>query len=144
MKRSSIIGAALAVAALAAPGAAYAQGVGRGAAEGAAVGNRAAGPVGGAVGGAVGGVVGGVNGAVAGILGIDQRPRFHEYVVREHRPSYHWGNEVRVGAVLPENGVTYYDVPAEYHVRPGYRYTVIDNRTVLVDPVTHEVVEVLE
>jgi hypothetical protein len=50
---------------------------------------------------------------------------------------------VRVGAVLPEEGVTYYDVPPEYGVR-DYRYTVVNNRTVLVDPRTHRIVEVVE
>jgi hypothetical protein len=64
-------------------------------------------------------------------------------VVREHRPSYRWGHEVRVGAVLPEAGVTYYEVPPEYHVR-GYRYAIVDDRTVLVEPRTHRIVEVIE
>jgi hypothetical protein len=63
----------LALAVLAMPLAAQAQGVVRGAEEGSAAGNRAAGPVGGAVGGAVGGVVGGVEGGIKGILGIPQR-----------------------------------------------------------------------
>ena len=82
-------------------------------------------------------------GGVAGVLGVDQRPRFHEYVVREHRPSYQYREDVRVGAVLPEEGVTYYEVPAEYGAR-DYRYTVVNNHTVLVDPRTHRIVEVIE
>jgi Protein of unknown function (DUF1236) len=48
-----------------------------------------------------------------------------------------------VGAVLPSSGVTYYEVPAEYGVR-NYRYTVVNDRTVLVDPRTHTVVQVIE
>ena len=48
-----------------------------------------------------------------------------------------------VGAVLPEEGVTYYDVPQEYGVR-DYRYTVVNGRTVLVDPRTHRIIEVVE
>jgi hypothetical protein len=91
----------------------------------------------------VGGVIGGVVGGVAGVLGVDERPRFHEYVVREHRPSYHYGSDVRVGAVLPEEGVTYYEVPPEYGVRE-YHYTVVNDRTVLVDPRTHRIVQVVE
>ena len=47
-------------------------------------GERAAGPVGAIVGGTIVGIVGGVS----GILGVDQGPRFHRYVVEEHRPSY--------------------------------------------------------
>jgi hypothetical protein len=39
--------------------------------------------------------------------------------------------------------VEYYEVPAEYGVR-NYRYTVVNNRTVLVDPSTRRVVQVVE
>ncbi len=120
-------------------GAASAQGVPGGAAQGAREGERAAGPVG----AVVGGVVGGVTGGVAGILGVDQRPRFHSYVVEQRRPSYTYGEDVRVGAVLPDSGVTYYDVPPEYGARE-YRYTVVNGRTVLVEPRTHRIVEIVE
>ena len=91
----------------------------------------------------VGGVVGSVVGRVASVLGVDQRPRFHSYVVEQHRPSYRYGEEVRVGAVLPEEGVTYYDVPPEYGVH-DYRYTVVNGRTVLVEPRTRRIVEIVE
>ena len=95
------------------------------------------------VGGPVGAVVGGVGGAIVGGLSDDQRPRFREYTVRERRPSYRYQEEVRVGAVLPSSGVTYYEVPAEYGVR-DYRYTVVNDRTVLVDPRTHRVIQIVE
>jgi hypothetical protein len=52
-------------------------------------------------------------------------------------------NSARVGAVLPSSGVTYYEVPAEYGVR-DYRYTVVNDRTVLVDPRTHRVIQIVE
>jgi hypothetical protein len=39
--------------------------------------------------------------------------------------------------------VTYYDVPQEYSAR-GYRYTVVNDRPVLVDPHTRHIVEVVE
>ena len=130
----------LAVAAvLAMPAAASAQGTIRGAEEGAAAGGAAAGPVG----AIVGGTVGAATGTVGAILGVDDRPRFREYVVREHRPSYTVREEVRVGTVLPPSGVTYYDVPTEYHVRPGYRYTIVNERPVIVEPRTRRIVEVI-
>jgi hypothetical protein len=44
---------------------------------------------------------------------------------------------------LPEAGVTYYDVPQEYGVR-DYRYTIVNDRPVLVDPRTRRIVEVVE
>jgi hypothetical protein len=130
---------AVLTAAILVPLSAIAQGVPGGINEGARKGDRAAGPVGAIVGGTIGGVVGGVS----GILGVDQRPRFHTYVVDQHRPSYTYRGDVRVGAELPEAGVTYYDVPQEYGAR-DYRYTVINDRTVLVDPRTHRIVEVIE
>jgi hypothetical protein len=128
---------ALALAAM--PFAAQAQGTVRGAQEGAEAGGRAAGPLG----AVVGGTVGAAAGTVGGILGVEDRPRFREYVVRERIPSYRYEQELRVGAVLPERGVTYYDVPAEYHVT-GYRYAYINEHPVLVEPRTRRVVEIID
>ena len=134
-----LIGTVALVVTLAAPALTLAQGVPGGVERGARDGERAAGPVGAIVGGTVGGVVGGV----AGILGADQRPRFRSYVTEQHRPSYTYREKVRVGAVLPEAGVTYYDVPKEYGVR-NYRYTIVNDEPVLVDPSTRRIVEVIE
>ena len=112
---------------------------GSGAATGAATG-----AVGGAiVGGPVGAVVGGVAGAVVGGLSEQHQPLFREYVVQQRRPSYRHQGEVRVGTVLPSSGVTYYEVPPEYGVR-GHRYTVVNDRVVLVDPGSRRVVQVVE
>jgi Protein of unknown function (DUF1236) len=134
-----VIGITTLVAALTVSALAQAQGVPGGIERGAREGERAAGPVGAVIGGTIGGVVGGV----AGVLGVEQRPRFRSYVVEQRRPSYTWRDEVRVGAVLPESGVTYYEVPQEYGVR-DYRYTVVNGRTVLVEPGTHRIVEIVE
>lgn len=130
---------AIVAATLTLPVAASAQGVPGGIDRGAREGERAAGPVGAVVGGTIGGVVGGV----AGVLGVDQRPRFRSYVVDQRRPSYTYSNEVAVGAELPGDGVTYYDVPQEYGVN-NYRYTVVNGRTVLVDPRTRRIVEIVD
>ena len=130
--------AALAVT-MALPVLAHAQGVPGGIERGSRDGERAAGPVGAIVGGVIGGVVGGVN----GVLGVDERPRFRNYVVERRHPSYQYREDVRIGAVLPEEGVTYYDVPPEYGVR-DYRYTVVNGRTVLVEPRSHRIVEIVE
>jgi hypothetical protein len=56
-------------------------------------------------------------------------------LVEQHRPSYRCQGDVSVGAELPEAGVTYYEVPQEYGARE-YRYTVVNDRPVLVDPRT--------
>lgn len=130
---------ALIVATTLIPLTANAQGVPGGVDRGAREGERAAGPVG----AVVGGVLGGVAGGVAGVLGVDQRPRFRSYVVEQHRPSYTYSHDVVVGAELPPDGVTYYDVPQEYGAR-DYRYTVVNGRTVLVEPRTRRIVEIVE
>ncbi|ANY82412.1 hypothetical protein BB934_29370 (plasmid) [Microvirga ossetica] len=118
-----------------APAAAFAQG---GAAAGAATG-----AVGGAVvGGPVGAVVGGVTGAIVGGIADQQQPEFRTYVTTQKVPSYTYKEEVRVGAVLPESGVTYHEVPSEYKVK-GYKYTVVNNTPVLVEPSSHKIVQVI-
>jgi hypothetical protein len=138
MKMKFLAIAALAVATL--PCAAYAQGTIRGAEDGAAAGGRAAGPLG----AIVGGTVGAATGTIGGMLGIEDRPRFHEYVIREHHPSFRYRGEARIGTVLPARGVRLYDVPAEYHVTPGYRYAVVNDVPVIVEPRSRRIVEIIE
>jgi hypothetical protein len=138
MKNSYAI--ALAAALVATPLAAQAQGLVVGAERGAAQGDRAAGPVGAVVGGAVGAAAG----TVGGILGLDERPRFREYAIHEHHPSYRYTEDFRDGAILPEQGVEYYEVPPEYRVRPGLQYAIVNDHPVLVDPQTRRIVEILD
>jgi hypothetical protein len=83
-----------------------------------------------------------VNGDAAGIA-ADQRPAFREYIVREHVPNYTVPDRVVVGAVLPDVGVTYYDVPQEFGVTP-FRYTVVNGETILVDPRSRRIVQVID
>jgi uncharacterized protein YcfJ len=112
--------------------------------QGGAATGAAAGAVGGAVvGGPVGAVVGAGVGAIAGGITDANRPKFRTYVTSQKPTSYSYKEDVRVGAALPASGVTYYDVPKEYGVTK-YRYTVVNNRTVLVDPDRHTIVQVIE
>jgi hypothetical protein len=127
------------LATLALPMSAQAQGTVRGAQEGAEVGGQAAGPLG----AIVGGTVGAVTGTIGGILGIDDRPRFRDYVIHERHPSYRFSDDFRVGAVLPESGITYYEIPGEYHV-VGYRYAYVNDHAVLVDPRTRQIVQIID
>jgi Protein of unknown function (DUF1236) len=87
-----------------------------------------------------GGVI--INEDVDGIA-VDQRSAFREYIIRERVPNYTIPDRVIVGGVLPETGVTYYDVPQSFAVTP-YRYTVVNGRTVLVEPRTRRIVQVVE
>jgi hypothetical protein len=76
-------------------------------------------------------------------IAVDQRPAFREYIIRERVPNYTIPDRVVVGGVLPETGVAYYDVPQTYGVTP-YRYTVVNGRTVLVEPRSRRIVQVVE
>jgi hypothetical protein len=121
-----------------------AQGVIGGAEQGAREGSAVGGPVGGVVGGAVGGAVGGVTGVVTGLLGVDQAPRFRDYVVREGRSAYRIKEDVRRGMILPKEKITFYEVPREFGVSSRFRYTIVNDHIVLVNPRTRQVVQVID
>ncbi|WP_439574048.1 DUF1236 domain-containing protein [Phreatobacter sp.] len=114
------------------------QGVPPGVAAGAATG-----AVGGAiVGGPVGAAVGGIAGAVAGGIAEGTRPQFREYVVERRHNSHAVEGDIVVGTVLPRS-VTYYEVPDRFG-DTQYRYTIVNDRTVLVEPRTRRVVQIIE
>lgn len=74
---------------------------------------------------------------------VQERPAFREYVVRERIPTYTVPDRVVVGATLPDAGVTYYDVPQSVAQTP-YRYTVVNGSTVLVEPRSRRIVQVID
>ena len=76
-------------------------------------------------------------------IAVDQRPAFREYIVRERVPTYTIPERVIVGGVLPEAGITVYDVPQTFGSTP-YRYTVVNGQTVLIEPRTRRIVQVVE
>jgi hypothetical protein len=76
-------------------------------------------------------------------IAVEQRPAFREYIVRERVPTYTVPDRVIVGATLPDVGVTYYDVPQSFGATP-YRYTVVNGETVLVEPRTRRIVQIID
>jgi hypothetical protein len=76
-------------------------------------------------------------------IAVDQRPAFREYIVRERVPNYTIPGRVVVGGVLPEAGVTTYDVPQTFGATP-LRYTVVNGATVLVEPRSRRIAQVVE
>jgi hypothetical protein len=80
-----------------------------------------------------------------GTVGIvaDQRPAFRQYIVQERVPNYTVSDRVVVGVILPETGVTFYDVPQSFGATP-YRYTVVNGETVLVEPRSRRIVQVID
>ncbi|MFC5422520.1 DUF1236 domain-containing protein [Bosea eneae] len=80
----------------------------------------------------------------AGGTMIDDSPRFRAYVVEQRVPSYTYAEPMAVGTVLPaEGGIVYRQVPSEYGAQ-GYSYTVVNGRTVLVEPSTRRIVQVID
>ncbi|MGY4302927.1 hypothetical protein ACVIJ6_000170 [Bradyrhizobium sp. USDA 4369] len=79
----------------------------------------------------------------APVITVERRPEFREYVVRERVPNYVIPDRVVVGTILPESGVTYYDVPQRFGATP-YRYTVVNGETVLVEPRSRRIIQVVE
>ncbi len=127
-----------------APAAAFAQnsGTNGGALSGAAAGAVGGAVVGGPVGAAVGGAAGLVGGAVVGSLSNDDRVYAKRYVTEHREPSVRYENELRVGETLPGT-VTYYEIQGRPALS-GYRYTVVNDRAVLVEPKTRKIVEVID
>ncbi|MCG7394308.1 DUF1236 domain-containing protein [Microvirga sp. ACRRW] len=96
------------------------------------------------VGGPIGAAVGGVAGAAVGTaLTADESTRVQSYVVTQRRPSMRMTEEVIVGQPLPPR-VRLYPVPQRVGLANPYSYTVVNDRTVLVDPQTRTVVQVIE
>lgn len=118
-----------------------------GGAVGGATSGAATGAIGGAVvGGPVGAAVGGIGGAVVGaIIGDAAEPKLKTYVVEQRVPSYTYAEPVAVGTVLPAQGVVYHRLPADYGPQAGsYSYTVVNDRTVIVEPQTRRIVQIIE
>ena len=76
-------------------------------------------------------------------IALEQRPAFRQYIVRERVPSYTIPDRVIVGGILPDSGVTIYDVPQSFGATP-YRYTVVNGQTVLVEPRTRRIDQVID
>src|SRR5437588_9985266 len=76
-------------------------------------------------------------------IAVEQRPAFRDYVVEQRVPPFSIPDRVVVGTTLPESGVTYYDVPQRFGATT-YRYTVVNGETVLVEPRSRRIVEVMD
>lgn len=107
-----------------------------GAAGGAVVGALVGGPVGAAVGGVAGAAVGGV-------LSAEETRRVRTYVATQRSPSVQTAEPVVVGQPAPRNA-RLAPVPASVGLRDPYSYTIVNERTVLVDPRTRQVVGVID
>jgi len=128
----SVLTAALLLGAIALPLAANAQGA-----------NSAPGVTTGSTGGRQADIAGRDAGQITGAIHVDQFSRFRRYVFEARIPSYAVSGDIQIGNTLPDAGVTYYDVPLSFG-HTSYRFTVVNNRMVLVDPSTLRIVQVIE
>jgi hypothetical protein len=97
--------------------------------------------IGAVVGGPVGAAVGGIAGAaVGGILTAEERRRVRTYVATQRSPSIQVAEPVVVGQPAPPRA-RLSPLPASVGLRTPYHYTVVNDRTVLVNPRTREIVE---
>jgi uncharacterized protein YcfJ len=95
-------------------------------------------------GGPVGAVVGGVIGAIAGgALAAPQAAQVQQYVAAQHTPSVRVQQPVVVGETLPRQ-VELYSIPSDVGVQTHYGYTVANEQTVLVDPRTRRIVQIIQ
>jgi hypothetical protein len=100
--------------------------------------------VGALVGGPVGAAVGGVAGAaVGGALSAEETGRVRTYVAARSSPSIQLAEPVVVGQPLPSR-TRVSPVPASVGLRNPYSYTIVNERTVLVDPRTRKIVEIID
>jgi phage tail tape-measure protein len=140
--RTYLLAAVAALTVAAAPLSAQAQSANQ--AAGSAAGATTGAVTGAIVGGPIGAIVGGAIGAAAGgALAPPEAAQVQQYVVTQRRPSVRVQERVVVGEDLPPT-VQLYAVPAETGVRTQYRYSVVNDRTVLVDPQTRQIIQVIE
>lgn len=73
------------------------------------------------------------------IIQPEQETIIREYVKKQPLASVKVpGVELNIGTALPDT-VELHEVP-----NVKYRYTVIDNRTVVVDPGTHKIIKIID
>ncbi|MBY0613807.1 MAG: DUF1236 domain-containing protein [Beijerinckiaceae bacterium] len=72
----------------------------------------------------------------------EDRAYLRRYRTERNIPSVTYDRHIVIGDELP-GSVTYYQVEGRPSVS-NYRYTVINGRTVLVEPTSHRVVEVID
>jgi Protein of unknown function (DUF1236). len=65
------------------------------------------------------------------------------YIAKMNRASHTYNGQLAVGMELPAQGMTYYDIPAEYKARDT-QYTIVNGKPVLVDAQTHKVVRMMQ
>ncbi len=82
------------------------------------------------------------------VISASQKPEFLAYVKRRQMQSDPQLTDpqlkrVSVGDVLPDSSVRYYGIPLRYGT-PFYRFVVIGEEAVIVDPSTGRIIQVID
>lgn len=75
-------------------------------------------------------------------LSTDQVEKFRESLKSEKRPSARAKLDVKVGSVVPKE-VEFYAVGPQWNMS-GYKYALINDKTVIVDPKSRKIIQVLD
>ncbi len=84
----------------------------------------------------------GATGGATVVISPEERTTIKQYVVQHKRPSVKVQEKVSVGATLPQD-VELYTIEGPPTVT-RYRYSVVNDQTVVVDPGTRRVIQVID
>ena len=79
----------------------------------------------------------------ADVIAAFQKPEFLAYVRRQQIQSDPQLKQVSVDDILPDFGLRYYGIPLRYGA-PFYRFAVIGEEVVIIDPSTSRVIQVID
>lgn len=76
------------------------------------------------------------------LLSTDQSMKIRQYVTKEKKASVKVTEKLAVGTILPTH-VELYPLPTDLGVKGDYRYSVVNDHTVLVEAKTHKVTQII-
>jgi Protein of unknown function (DUF1236) len=77
-----------------------------------------------------------------GGLTLEDKSYMREYHSKRKYPSIKYEDEISVGRILPETG-SYYPIEGRQSL-DGYKYAVINNKTVIIDSNTRRIIEIID
>ena len=81
-------------------------------------------------------------GSATGLLSMEQRPRLREYALKHRDKESRIATDLKVGSVLPTD-TALLDIPPDFDLA-RYRLALANQKTLLVDPATRRIEEVID
>lgn len=85
---------------------------------------------------------GSTQGSATGLVTMEQRPKLREYALKHRDAEQKLQVDLRVGSVLPADA-TLLDIPPEFNLAQ-FRLALANQKTLLVDPASRRIEEVIE